>query len=103
MQGASCTIAADRKFRSWWIYLFKKVLGESSDEAYPGIVYVCHTKYPLYTATSATTRIAAASSLASTHARDAQLWLLIIWYSKFSIEMLQSGPQILWALRLEDQ
>ena len=30
-------------------------------------------------------------------------WLLIIWYSKFSIEMLQSGAQILRALRLEDQ
>ena len=30
-------------------------------------------------------------------------WLLIIWYSKFSIEMLQSDPQILGALRLEDQ
>jgi hypothetical protein len=29
--------------------------------------------------------------------------LLIIWYSKFSIEMLQSDPQILGALRLEDQ
>jgi hypothetical protein len=34
-----------------------------------------------------------------------ELWLLIIWYiySKFSIEMLQSGAQILRALRLEDQ
>jgi hypothetical protein len=29
--------------------------------------------------------------------------LLIIWYSKFSIEMLQSGAQILRALRLDDQ
>jgi hypothetical protein len=44
--------------------------------------------------------------LVGTSTRDATvslLWLLIIWYSKFSIEMLQSGAQILRALRLEDQ